>query len=237
MHWTDEDSRVFAEYAPFLIPEREEQSRIICASLTGLRGSLHVLDLGCGDGYLARAIAQQLPNTVVHGLDGSPHMLESAQARLRELGLRFVPEQFELAEPRWRKRAHPVHAVVSSLVVHHLDAVGKQQLFGDLHDLLEPGGVVTIADVVRPANEAARRIAAAEWDRSVREQIATANGPEAAYRTFVEDAWNMFEHLDEDPVDQPSTLHEQLDWLRAARFTGVDVYWVKAGHAVFGGHR
>lgn len=237
MHWTEQDSRGFAEYAAFFVPDREAQARVICASLARLHGLVHVLELGCGDGYLARAIAQQLPSAVIHGLDGSPHMLAAAQARLHDLDHRFIPEPFELADAAWRTRKHPVHAVVSSLVVHHLDAAGKQDLFGDLHDLLEPGGVLTVADVVRPASEASRRIAAAEWDRAVREQIAAANGPQAAYRAFVDDAWNLFEHLDEDPIDQPSTLAEQLDWLRTARFSGVEVYWLKAGHAIFGGCR
>ena len=40
-----------------------------------------------------------------------------------------------------------------------------------------------------------------------------------------------------DPMDKPSGLFEQLGWLEAAGFEAVDVYWLKAGHAIYGGQR
>jgi hypothetical protein len=40
-----------------------------------------------------------------------------------------------------------------------------------------------------------------------------------------------------DPVDMPSRLFDQLVWLRDADLTAVDVYWMKAGHALFGGRK
>jgi tRNA (cmo5U34)-methyltransferase len=237
MHWTEQDSRVFAEYARFFIPVRDEQTRIICASLDGLPNTMHVLELGCGDGQLALAIAQQFPDATIHGLDGSRHMLERATERLAHVGVRFLATPFELADRSWRTRSHPVHAIVSSLVVHHLDGGEKQQLFRDLFRMLHPDGVLTIADVLRPANEGARRIAAEEWNRSVKQQIDAAKAPKDAYKVFVSEGWNMFEHLDEDPADKPSTLVEHIDWLREAGFRGVDVLWEKAGHFILSAGR
>ncbi len=69
----------------------------------------------------------------------------------------------------------------------------------------------------------------------MRSQIVAANGPEEAYTLFVDNRWNLYNHLDEDPIDQPSTLADQIDWLREAGFEQVDCYWLYAGHAVFGG--
>ena len=40
-----------------------------------------------------------------------------------------------------------------------------------------------------------------------------------------------------DTIDKPSTLFEQLTWLAQAGFAEVDVYWVQAGHALFGGRK
>jgi tRNA (cmo5U34)-methyltransferase len=40
-----------------------------------------------------------------------------------------------------------------------------------------------------------------------------------------------------DPEDRPSPLFAQLCWLREAGFEAVDVYWMFAGHAVFGASR
>jgi tRNA (cmo5U34)-methyltransferase len=234
-HWSETDSQTFAEFSGYFIPRRAEQIAAVTATLEPLPGDFTALELGCGDGTLAWAVLEGFPDAKVVGLDGSPHMLNTAAQRLRTHASRFTPERFELVEPLWRRRDHSVHAVFSSLVIHHLAGSAKQALFRDVYSLLEPGGVFTIADVMQPASEAARRIAARDWDAAVRAQIAAANGPEEAYRRFISDNWNLYEHLDEDPIDQPSTLAEQLEWLSDAGFMQVDCFWLFAGHAVLGG--
>ncbi len=35
--------------------------------------------------------------------------------------------------------------------------------------------------------------------------------------------------------DQPSRLSDQLRWLTDAGFTGAGCFWMRAGHAIFGG--
>jgi len=35
--------------------------------------------------------------------------------------------------------------------------------------------------------------------------------------------------------DQPSSITEQLRWLEQVGFQAVDVYWMQAGHVIFGG--
>ena len=37
--------------------------------------------------------------------------------------------------------------------------------------------------------------------------------------------------------DKPSPLFDQLKWLDEAGFTDVDVFWMKAGHAIFSGRK
>ena len=53
---------------------------------------------------------------------------------------------------------------------------------------------------------------------------------------FVGEGWNYYRQPD-DPIDRPSSLAEQLGWLREIGFVGVDAFWVKAGHALFGGYK
>jgi tRNA (cmo5U34)-methyltransferase len=38
-------------------------------------------------------------------------------------------------------------------------------------------------------------------------------------------------------MDMPSTLREHLDWLDGAGFADVNVFWERAGHAVYGGYK
>ena len=42
-------------------------------------------------------------------------------------------------------------------------------------------------------------------------------------------------HLDPEDIDKPSPLLTQLKWLEQAGFKAVDVFWMQAGHAIFGG--
>jgi tRNA (cmo5U34)-methyltransferase len=42
-------------------------------------------------------------------------------------------------------------------------------------------------------------------------------------------------HTENYPIDRPSTLVDQLNWLQTAGSTQVDVFWLRAGHAIFGG--
>ena len=47
-----------------------------------LRGDETVLDIGCGDGKVTAAIATQLPNGRIIGIDSSQEMIELAQRSL-----------------------------------------------------------------------------------------------------------------------------------------------------------
>jgi tRNA (cmo5U34)-methyltransferase len=125
--------------------------------------------------------------------------------------------------------------VVSSLTIHHLDGAEKQQLFQDMARLLEPGGVLLIADVIAPASRAGAELAAKAWDAAVRRRALEIDGNLDALAYFEREQWNMYRYPDVDDIDKPSRLLDQLKWLEQAGFTDVDVFWMQAGHALFGG--
>jgi hypothetical protein len=77
------------------------------------------------------------------------------------------------------------------------------------------------------------------WDAEVARQSRELTGTEKAYEEFIADQWNLYAYP-EDPseqIDFPSTLVDQLGWLGSAGFTGIDAWWVRAGHALFGGYK
>ncbi|MDQ3696896.1 MAG: class I SAM-dependent methyltransferase [Gemmatimonadota bacterium] len=234
-HWQEPDSRSFLDYGRYFVPHRDAQISMICDLIPNAIGPWHALELGCGEGLLAREILDRFPACHVHALDASPAMLARATATLADYGGRFTAEPADLAVPGWRTPPWPVHAVVSSLALHHLNGAGKARLFSDVARCLSPGGVLIIADVVRPGGEMGRRMAERRWDQAVRERARTLDGNLEAYRQFREGGWNMYSMLDADPIDKPSTLLEQLRWLGEAGFAAVDVFWMEAGHAIFGG--
>ena len=151
--WSEEISHLFIDYGRYLVPERDYQMRIIAALLSYLEDPCVILELCCGEGLLAELLLDSFPTFTVHGLDGSVEMLQQARERLSRFESRFQCRVFDLASADWRKPEFSVHAVVSSLAIHHLTGPQKQGLFIDVYQVLEDGGAFVIADIVDPCAE------------------------------------------------------------------------------------
>ena len=233
--WSESNSRQFIDVSPYLAPDREQQIGLVRDLIPANPDEVHVLDLCCGEGLLAEAILERGEKWIVHGLDGSPEMLRNAQRRLARFGERFKPRTFDLAATAWRQMALPIHAVVLSLAIHHLDGSQKQALFKDIYDMLMPGGVLLIADVVQPATRQGVEAAARIWDDSVRQRSVSLSGDLRGWEAFQRDRWNLYRFP--NAMDKPSGVFAQLKWLEGAGFDPVDVFWLKAGHAIYGGQR
>lgn len=239
--WSEENSRFFIEYARYFVPDRESQMRTLCSLIPDPGEPFRILELACGPGLLAGALLERYPNCAVHGLDGSHEMLQTARQHLGAFGERFSTGKFDLADKSWRMAEPAYQAVVSSLAIHHLEddeasPVGKAALFRDVYAMLNPGGAFLIADIIRPASKEGMAYAANAYDDAVRRQAQEIDGNLRAFEYFEREQWNLFRYPD-DPIDRPSTLLDQLHWLEQAGFRGVDVFWARAGHAIFGGYK
>lgn len=225
--WQESDTEIFLRFADAFVPRRREQFSTVC-SLLGSLPVPRLLELGCGAGDLTTHLLRALPSVRVVALDSAPHMVATARARLSPFGRRATVHAADLAGTA----AHlgPWGAVVTSLAVHHLHDAGKQRLYRDVHDLLAPGGLFVQADMFRPTTATGVDAAARAWDRLVEEQSRTIHGDAEAFAAFRRTHWNTFRHP--DPADHLAPLADQLRWLTEAGFTGVDVVWALAGHAV-----
>jgi tRNA (cmo5U34)-methyltransferase len=233
--WTEELSEGFLEYGRYFVPEREEQIEALC-SLTpevGRKGT--VIDLCCGEGLLSAALLERYPECQVLGLDGSPAMLTRARQTCSASGNRFKTQLINLSAGDWRLRELQPGAILSSLAIHHLDGPGKRQLFKDCFNMLQPGGGLLIADLIEPASQPANAYAAQRYDEAVRLRSLDIDGHLAMYERMLTLQWNIFRYPDE--MDRPSPLYAQQCWLDEAGFQGIDVFWLKAGHAIYGGYR
>jgi tRNA (cmo5U34)-methyltransferase len=234
--WDEADSREFIDSGRIFVPDREEQIATVL-DLIPEPGDGLLVDLCCGAGPLTAALLERFPRARVLAMDLSPAMLEHVRTTLDAHRDRLQTRQFDLSDLSWRRFPEPVHAFVSSLAIHHLDGAGKRRLFRDLAAALAPGGAVVIADLVRPASPAGQALAAKAWDEAVRRRALEIARDLAPYEVFRDERWNFYSDPDPDPIDQPSPLIDQLRWLAEAGLTGVEVHWLKAGHAVFGGFR
>ncbi|HAG59491.1 MAG TPA: hypothetical protein DCL83_09295, partial [Arthrobacter bacterium] len=108
--------------------------RLLLDALKGIEGD--VLDIGCGAGNVARAIAESRPELRVHGVDVSAGALEAARRAAPDLDFQMAP-----AESLPFKDGS-MSAVVMLDVLEHLkdpDAVLRE-----IHRVLRPGGVFHI---------------------------------------------------------------------------------------------
>lgn len=97
----------------------------LLAPVTGER----ILDLGCGTGALAAAIAER--GTEVLGIDSSPEMVEQARRRYREL-------RFEVADGRDFSFPWQFDAVFSNAALHWMSP--PERVVESVWRALRPGG-------------------------------------------------------------------------------------------------
>ncbi len=103
---------------------------------------LAVADVGCGTGYLARALGRRVKRVV--GVDTSPAMLERARQNLADVAadveLRLgAVEQLPLADAE-------VDAACAHMVLHHL--VDTRQGVREMARVVRPGGIVVCVDLL-----------------------------------------------------------------------------------------
>jgi tRNA (cmo5U34)-methyltransferase len=158
-------------------------------------GARRVLDLGTGDGRMLDLLRADRPELRGVRLDFSELMLAAAHERFDgEERIELIAH--DLAEPLPALGRFDV--VVSSLAIHHLEHERKRSLYGEVFDLLEPGGVFANFEHVASPNE---RLHAAFF---------------AAIGEPLENA---------DPSDRLLDVWTQLAWLRELGFDDVDCYW------------
>jgi SAM-dependent methyltransferase len=236
--WQESDSAFFIDRGRIFTPDRDTIARAFLDLIPANDDDPFCgVEIGHGQGWLMDAVLGQYPKARMIGVDGSDAMRDAATTLLIQYAGRFELRPFRLEDDAWLDAiTESVRCFVSCLVIHHLDGPGKQALFANLYRHLEPGGALLIADIVEPTSAWGRRMMARGYDDSVRRQSLALTGNLAVFEQFAADQWNIFTYPDPE-FDKPSTVPEQLDWLADAGFTGVDVFWAAAGHALFGGYK
>jgi len=136
------DPETYLEQMADEIPGYEDLQEAVVVATAGAR-AIRVLELGTGTGETALRVRTKHPGTRWVGIDSSEAMLARARERLPDAGLRVQRLEDELP-------AGPFDLVLSALAVHHLDGLGKQELFSRVARVLQPGGLFVLGDVVVP---------------------------------------------------------------------------------------
>lgn len=235
--WSEEASEAYRSLADVAVPNRDEQLATLLALLPfGRDEDFGAVELGSGQGILSASILEAYPQSRVLALDGSESMREQTLGRMAACGDRGSTAPFDLLDDDWLEHLQGVDVVVSSLVVHHLDDGGKRRLYREIRSRMSDRGVLLIADLVEPKHPEVLEYFADSYQREAQRQSRDLTGSDELYEAFVAEEWNHFRFPDTE-VDRPSYLYEQLRWLDEAGFEVVDAFWMRAGHAIYGGYQ
>jgi ubiquinone/menaquinone biosynthesis C-methylase UbiE len=187
-----------------------------------------VLDLGCGDGFLARAVLSAFPDAHALLLDHSVPMLDRARQAMAPFAGRYQLAHADLAAPL-ADAVQPggFDLVVSGFAIHHLPHERKRSLYAEIHSILRPGGLFVNVEHVASATPVIERL----FDDAYIDHIAAHSGKPRAqvaaeYHGRPDKADNIL-----------APMEAQLDWLREAGFAHVDCFFRWLELAVFGGQR
>ncbi|HEV2945092.1 MAG TPA: class I SAM-dependent methyltransferase [Solirubrobacteraceae bacterium] len=127
--------------------------RLTARALDGA-GPKRILDLGCGTGEMALAIARVSPTVKLIGVDGDAGVLERAAAKARAEGIEL--ELHEALADRIPLPDANVDCVVSTLMFHHLVPSAKRAALEEARRVLVPGGRLLVCDIGRASDPVMR---------------------------------------------------------------------------------
>lgn len=167
-----------------------------------------VLDLGAGDGVTLALVRELRPGAAGLAVDFADEMLARARGRFADdATIAVVAHDLAAALPsEWGS----FDLVVSSFAIHHLPDPRKEALYGEVHDLLVPGGTfLNLEHVASPTPE-------------LHDAFLAALGIAPA---------------DDDPSNLLASVEDQLGWLRNVGFSQVDCHWKWRELALLGAYR
>lgn len=190
------------------------------------------IDLGCGDGALAEAVLKRYPEAEAVLVDFSAMMLGRARERL---GGRHEFIEADMGDPRWAaalKAPAAVDLVVTRLAIHHQPDERKRRLYGEIFDLLRPGGFFFNLERVSPASPWLAELFNDYFVDTLRGRV----DPDLPAAD-----WQRIESEYRDRVSREANvlapLEDQCQWLNDLGFTDVGCHFRVFELVLFGGRK
>jgi tRNA (cmo5U34)-methyltransferase len=191
--WSNaEHSKGYLERADS-IPHRREGEATLLEFLPEHIGRF--LDLGSGGGRLLGLVKAARPNAEAVAVDFSAAMLEVLRDAYRADSKTSIVEH-DLSTPL--PELGKFDAVVSSFAIHHVTHERKRNLYREIFDVINPGGVFLNLEHVASATPRLHEGFLAQLDLTAET---------------------------EDPSNKLLDLEIQLGWFREIGFTDVDCHW------------
>ena len=182
-----------------------------------LTSAKKVLDIGAGTGLFSQFIYQQNNDLDFTLVDISSEMLALAKERFAGLSnFKFKELDFS-AEPI----AEKYDLVISALAIHHLEHDQKAQLYQNIYNALQPGGIFINADQVEGRSDWFDNFYKKTWKESV---VKSGLEEQAVERAF-----------ERIKLDKFAKLETQLKMLENCGFSDVDCIYKYNNFVVISG--
>lgn len=200
-----------------IVPWYNEQNEIIVKLIPFEKSDhLRALDLGSGTGALSFSILKSFPKVHVVMLDLAKNMLTECRSNLANYKNRITLKMKNFGT---EGIGHNYDIVVSGFAIHHLIDNEKKRLFSRVYRALNPGGCFIVREVTLGETPDLTEKYREMWGQFIKMNEEN------------DKIW-LDKHLKED---FPSTIEDQMSWLRNAGFSDVGCYWKYLNFAIFGG--
>ncbi|MBN1480740.1 class I SAM-dependent methyltransferase [candidate division KSB1 bacterium] len=173
------------------IPHRTEGESALLEEISSQ--SRRILDIGAGDGRLLKLLLLKCPNAYGIALDFSPVMLSTLREQFDDNNRVKVIEH-DINNPL-PSALGEFDVIVSSFSIHHLSHNRKFNLYTEIFNLLESGGIFCNLEHI-------------------------ASPTQSLHNKFFE-----LIGMEEDTSNKLLDVETQLQWLRETGFDDVDCYW------------
>lgn len=209
------------------IPFGAEQAKIMLQVVNHFTPNPQkIMDLGCGNGFLAEILLKTYPDASAILLDHSEPMVQAALEHMCEYSNRceiihgdFCNSIKQYAEP------NSIDCIVSGFAIHHLTHEKKKALYREIHNLLVDGGIFINIEHTASATPEIERL----HDELFIDHLSIHNN-----RDRQEVAKEYYSRPDkEDNILE--RVDVQVNWLKEIGFMHSDCYFKWMELAVFGG--
>lgn len=209
------------------IPFGAEQAKIMLQVINHFAPNpKKIIDLGCGNGFLAEILLKSYPEASAILLDHSEPMIQMARMHMIEYRNRceIIHGDFSNSIQKYAK-PNSIDCIVSGFAIHHLTHEKKQELYREIYKLLVNGGIFINVEHTASASPEIEEL----YDNLFIDHLSIYNKRDkqevaAEYYNRPDKEDNILERVD-----------IQVNWLREIGFKHSDCYFKWMELAVFGG--